>query len=199
MIVTPENATIVMDGTSAVPINVKILDNNNKPISGQQITFRLLEGSGKVTVIKSVTSEEGIALGEYEAGYGNEPRTARVLIKDRTGLEKTVTINEELNVVKPGKIIIEADTESDDILKNGLTISVTLLDTRGNPMADQTIIFTMIKGSGTFFGFRMMEDITDTEGKAEMEFNPRGSEEVEMRIETEGEGSISETLTFIVK
>lgn len=174
MIVTPENATIVMDGTSAVPINVKILDNNNKPISGQQITFRLLEGSGKVTVIKSVTSEEGIALGEYEAGYGNEPRTARVLIKDRTGLEKTVTINEELNVVKPGKIIIEADTESDDILKNGLTISVTLLDTRGNPMADQTIIFTMIKGSGTFFGFRMMEDITDTEGKAEMEFNPEG-------------------------
>jgi hypothetical protein len=199
IIVEPEQATVQMNGVSKVPLNVKILDDEGNPMSGQEISFKLVTGSGKVTTILGVTSDDGIALGEYQTGYGDEERTAEVKIENMTGLSKTVLIAEQPNIVFPDKIIINADTDRADILENGLEIEAMLLDTNGNPMPNQKLLFKVVSGSVGFFGFKMMAQVTDGEGKAYLRYQPSAKGDVVINVESEEKSSVVATISFTVK
>ncbi len=199
IIVEPEQATVQMDGVSKVPLDVKILDDKGNPMSGQEISFKLVTGSGKVTTILGVTSDDGIALGEYQTGYGDEERTAEIKIENMTGLSKTVFIAEQPNIVFPDKIIINADTGRADILENGLEIEAMLLDTNGDPMPNHKLLFKVVSGSVGFYGFKMMAQVTDEEGKAFLRYQPSAKGDVVISVESEEKSSVVATISFTVK
>jgi hypothetical protein len=199
MVVEPENASVRMDGVSKVPLNVTILDNNGEPMSGQEVSFKLVQGSGKVVTILGVTAGDGVALGEYQAGYGDMERTAEVLIENMTGLSRTVVIDEQPNTIVPGSIIVQADTQRDDILENGLVINATLLDVDGSPIAQHKLLFKVVSGSVGFFGFKMMSQITDDAGNASLKYHPAAKGDVVISVASEEDSSVFETISFTVK
>jgi hypothetical protein len=158
-----------------------------------------LDGSGKVTVVRSITLEDGISLGEYTAGYGNDEKLARILIENESGLSQTITIKEYPSLVSPGKVIIEADTQSNEILTKGLVITATLLDTSGNPIKNHNLLFKVDKGNGGFLGFRLMTKATDENGKASYKFETTTAGDVVITVESGEDKSVSDTINFSVK
>ena len=199
MIVDPQNASVQMNGVSKVPLSVKILNNKGEPMSGQEVTFKLVKGSGKVVTILGVTSADGSAAGEYHAGYGDTERTAEILIENMSGLSKTVTIEELPNTIVPDKIIIDADTKGTDILQNGLEINATLLDVNGNPIPQQKLLFKVDSGSVGFFGFKMMSQVTDDEGMAALRYQPSAEGDVVISVQCEADSTVTETISFTVE
>lgn len=199
IIVEPENASIQMDGVSKISLNVKILDDKGEPMSGQEISFKLVEGSGKVVTILGVTAGDGVARGVYQTGYGDKERAAKILIENMTGLSKTVTINEQPSLVVPAKILVEADTQKEDILKKGLKIDATLLDSNGNPIPQQKLLFKVTSGSVGFFGFKMMAQVTDEEGNASITYQPSATGDVVINVESDQDSSVFATISFTVK
>lgn len=197
--VTPETASITMDGVSKLPIKVVVFNSKSEPMSGQKISYQFLEGSGKVTVVRGITLEDGISLGEYTAGYGSKEQIAKVLISNETGLSKTLIITELPSLALPGQIIINADTQKQDILSSGLEIEALLLDITGKPMINHKLLFKVDKGNGGFQGFRMMSKATNGEGIVVYKFETKSAGEVVITVESEEDKSISKTIKFTVQ
>ena len=199
MIVTPGTDTVTMDGISKVPIKVTILNNKGEPMSGQSISYQYQEGSGKVTVVRSITLSDGVSLGEYSVGYGETEQQARILIENETGLSETIIINEIPSDVALGEIIIRADIDRNDILENGLEVEATLLDTNGQPIPNHNLLFKVDKGNGGFLGFRLMTKKTDDAGKAMYRYETNAPGDVVITVESEEDKSIFSTIQFTVE
>ncbi len=190
---------IVMDGVSKVPLRATVLDNHGNPMSGQEIYFQMIVGSGKVVTLLAVTGEDGKALAEYQVGYGNEESTVKIDVKNMTGLLESVEILERPNLVDLKEICVEADIEQTDILKDGLKITATLLDSQGQPVENGKLLFKVISGSVGFSGLKMMSKTTDDQGTASILYSPAAASNVSIKIEAEADSSVYTTLEFTVK
>lgn len=124
--------------------NITLSDVNNQPLSGQNISITI---KGVTYIV--VTNSKGIASVLIPKGYstGSYPITYTFLgnsiYYSSTGVSNLIINNYNNN--KSNSLLIVNNLSM--IQGDGSNLTVVLTDSNGNPIANQNIIFTLVKGS----------------------------------------------------
>ena len=138
-----------------VPIDpsVRVLDGDGNPLSGIPVTFTVTGGDGSVADNTPVTDANGVAtVGEWRLGpaAGDNELSAAVSELDLEGSPVVFTatgtpgaISAEQSTVSAAPATISASSGS-----SASTITVTVRDQFGNPLADVDVSLEVTGGSG---------------------------------------------------
>jgi len=158
------------------PFKVKTTDDNDQPVSGHPVTFKVISGGGTLdgdtdTVKVVNTNDEGIAqvvltLGPHVGTDNNvvEAKATRDGVHDLNGSPIIFTASAERGLPDPSvsTIVIEPDTVPADGTTKA-TIIVTLKDAAGNPVNGKAV-FILTTGSNN--NLQQPLDLTDSNGQA---------------------------------
>ena len=148
-----DNQTLLPGGI-ALPLVVRVLDQNGLPIAGAGVNFA--PGSGAVNPVNTVTGADGYAQTIYTAG--STPADIGVItVSANVGLlQQNFTVNvgtgqtatpAALNVVSGQGQVLLADP-STGLVPDAAPLVVEAVDSNGSPVPNSLVTFTVASGVG---------------------------------------------------
>ena len=156
------NNQILMPGGTALPLVVRVLDQNGLPIAGTGVSFTIGSGTGTgtgtgtVTPANTVTGADGYAQTIFTAGSTPADIGAIQVTASVAGvLTSTFTMNVATAPATPSALSIVSG-QGQVILANPLTaelgtaapFTVLAADSNGNPVPNALVTFTLTSGGG---------------------------------------------------
>lgn len=167
-LVTYGDNQTVAPGAATLPLVVRVLDGNGKPLSGINIHFATNNPSATVFPTDATTGANGFA----QTIMTGPPTTGTVAVTATAGVH---TVAFTVGVGTPGTsggiaiVAGQGQIVDESILGSPLIVKVT--DLNGNPAAGVTVVFTMTNGnvslsSGGGIDFNQASILTDPNGLA---------------------------------
>jgi|HubBroStandDraft_1064217.scaffolds.fasta_scaffold11470_3 uncharacterized protein (TIGR03437 family) len=178
------NQTLLPGGT-ALPLVVRVLDQNGLPISGTGVNFAVGSGTGTVTPVNTVTGGNGYAQTIFVAGSTPADIGAVPIVATIGPLQQNFTINvgtgqtafpAALSIVSgQGQVLLENPLTEQ--LPNVAPFTVLATDSNGNPLPGTLVTFTVTSGTGGLLSPDGSEQTavvvpTDSTGEAYITFIP---------------------------
>ena len=154
-------AGVVGTDVSPAPA-VRATDDQDRPVAGTVVTFRVATGAGTVSTSKVTTNADGLAvLGSWTLGGAAGTQTLTAALGDAAGVTFTVVAN-------PGPLAQITPVSGNSqlagvgkVLEQPLVAAAT--DAFGNPVAGVPIVFSVDLGDGSIDGAAV---VTDAAGQA---------------------------------
>ncbi len=156
------------NGTSTNSVKAHITDVNGNPVANQTIVFAIASGTGtfvgSATVTTDASGNATITLTSTVAGNANItatvngnniPNGSPAIVQFVAGAPTTTAPTTALSVVTTGATADGASTNS---------VKAHITDANGNPVANQSVVFAIASGAGTFVGSATVT--TDASGNA---------------------------------
>ena len=162
-----DNATA--DGSSTDNIQVHVVDATGNVIANQAVVFSITSGTasfvGSSTVTTDASGNATVSLNSTLAGKVNVNASINGSnITNASNPAKVTFVAGPISFTNPNtKIFVwKNNAYADGIMRD--TIAVKLWDAFNNPVIGQTVVFSILSGSGTFVGSTTV--ITDLNGNA---------------------------------
>jgi adhesin/invasin len=155
-ILTVVTNNAVADGVVTNSVNAHITDANGNPVANQTVTFAIASGTGSfvgsATVTTNANGDALISLTSLVAGPVNI--TASVNGNSITNGSPAIVIfvagGPSVGVVTTLLSVITNNAIADGVATNSVNAHIT--DVNGNPVANQTVTFAIVTGTGSFVG-----------------------------------------------
>jgi len=179
-IVGGKNQSAKIHEVLSEPLQIKVLDQDENPVEGETVVFRVIQGSGAVGVgldtegraVVVETNEEGIAATSFKVGarVGSANHKVRAAV---VGYEQQIVINASATGGVGDKISVNSGNNQrgsvGQLLPEAFVVSVT--DSGANVVEGARVAFSTIAGDGVFSGGeQIFETQTDSDGRATAEF-----------------------------
>ena len=162
--VSASPASIVADGSSSSTVTVTLRDAQGNPISGKSVTLAKSGGSSTITTVAGTTNSSGVAT--FSVHNTAAEMTAYTATDSTDGATVTQTASVTFTAggvssaqstvsATPGSVAADGSTTA--------TLTVTALDTFGNPVATQPVSLAQASGSSTITA---VSGTTNTSGVA---------------------------------
>jgi uncharacterized protein (TIGR03437 family) len=179
------NNQTLLPGGVALPLVVRVLDQNGLPISGLGINFQPSSGTGTVAPVNTVTGENGYAQTIFTAGSTPADIGVIPIVATAGPLQQSFTINVGTGqTAVPAALSIVAG-QGQVVLENPLTgelptvapFIVLATDSNGNPVPNALVTFTLTSGVGELtapngYETNVVVVPTDSTGQASITFVP---------------------------
>ncbi|EON77796.1 hypothetical protein ADIS_1715 [Lunatimonas lonarensis] len=159
-IISGNNQKAIPNREIPEPLVVRLIDQDDNPLEGEEIEWRRVAGDGTVTNTQSTTNEEGKSTTSFIMGT-QETQVIRASYGNTTS-DFTITRN-ELKLV-----IVSGNNQTADVgqkLRNDLV--VRLLDGENNPIPDEDLRWERKVGNGSL---EIITSTTDEDGKVTANF-----------------------------
>jgi hypothetical protein len=185
VLVSGDSQAAAVDSELPEPLVVKLLKQDDTPIAGREVVFRVVEGDGSVNTealpdgeraISVLTDDEGMAQVDFMIGS----RAGSGLHKVRATSLKV--INEIVFSASgaanpPDKVAIASGNNQIGQVNKVLPLPLVAVatDEQDNPVEGAALTFKVIKGTGKFSnGLDEIEVLTDSDGRAPVTFRLGG-------------------------
>ncbi len=157
------------NGTSANTISARVVGASGNPVEGQTVTFVINSGSADASPLTVFTDADGNATLTLTSTVAGEVEIAALV----NGVPMTAANNSPVTVTFVSDLpSVEVSTTrlevvNDNALANDVdlnTVRAVITDANGNPVAGQTVIFTLADGTAVFVGSTTLT--TDANGIA---------------------------------
>ncbi len=149
---------IVAANGKSLPLVVRALDLNGKPLSGITITFGTNSANASLSPTSATTGANGFAETILTAGSTNSTVTVTATDNNKHTAAFTITVGSGSVQVSGGVAIIAGQgqllTENVNSSNTGFgsPLSVLVTDLNGKPVANVPVIFNLTSGKGTVLG-----------------------------------------------
>ncbi len=144
------------------PFVVNVLDDENRPVPGVEVTFSVGSGGGTLSASSATTDSNGRAESTLTLGKNPGANTVTVSV---TGIQERQTFNaESIRIPRAFWIISGSDQQGLTGEALAYPFVVDVRDQSGKPMADVEVTFTVTGGGGTL---SVTSAATDDKGRAE--------------------------------
>lgn len=135
------------------------LSENDQPVGGKKIEWKVVEGDGSLQDIQNFTSSDGFSTASYTMG-AEEKQVVSASFQDQT---VTFEIRKKVGILK----LHDGDNQSGGTNMQSSDPLVVELTENNNPFAEETINWTIIEGDGS-----LTKESSDTneEGLAEIHY-----------------------------
>ncbi len=143
-----DNQSATVNTAVAIAPTVKLTDASMNPVAGVLVTFEVASGGGSITGATVASDVDGLAaVGSWTLGTAAGPNT---LTATTLGLAP-VTFTAMGTAGPPTNIAIDDGDGQTGLVGFGVNIppSVLVTDVFGNPVADETVTFTVMSGGGS--------------------------------------------------
>jgi len=179
-VLSGKNQSAKINETLSDPLQIKVLDQDENPVEGETVVFRVIQGSGSVgagldnegRAIVAETDADGIATTSFKLGtrVGTANHKVRAAV---VGYENQVVINATATGGIGEKISVNSGNNQrgsiEQLLPEAFIVAVT--DAGANVVEGARVEFAVIVGDGTFTnGNQAYETQTDSDGRATTEF-----------------------------
>ncbi len=174
MLTFGDNQSVTLGGAT-LPLVVRLLDAQGRPVSRTQVTFSTNTQGVTLSATSVTTTNDGFAV--TRAVVPNSIGPFNVLASAAGGLNASFTVN--VGVVGGGVTggLTITGGQGQMLLESALSAPLTavLKDTNGNPVVGGNVTFTLTQGNGTLFGgISAITNVTvvqtDTTGTASINF-----------------------------
>ena len=144
------------------PFVVEVLDDENRPVPGVEVTFSVGSGGGTLSASSATTDSNGRAESTLTLGQNPGANTVTVSV---TGIQEQQTFNaENIRIPRAFWIISGSDQQglTGEALANPFVVDVR--DQSGEPFLDAQVTFTVTSGGGTL---SVTSATTDDRGRTE--------------------------------
>ena len=135
----PESLTVDESST----LTATVVDYNGDPVSGRDVEFAIVSGSGAVTPPSAATDDAGQATASLSSQVAGN-----VVVKATADSVDSNTETVTFTVGAVTTVTLEAMPES-LIVGRSSTLSATVVDQYSNLIAGETVTFTKVSGTGT--------------------------------------------------
>lgn len=145
-----------------VPPAARITDGYGNPVEGMEVTFHVIEGGGSITGASVIGDQEGLArVGSWT--LGPDPGINR--LEARHADLTPAVFEAEGREMDPRQLMILAgdDQEGAAGFDAPEAPAVLLLDSGGQPVAGETVVFSVIEGNGSVTPSQV---VTNAQGEA---------------------------------
>ncbi|HZN41859.1 MAG TPA: Ig-like domain-containing protein, partial [Planctomycetota bacterium] len=164
---TASTAAVIADGVATSTITVTVRDTNGNPVAGQAVQLTS-SGSNNTLVQPGITDASGVAAGTI-ASTTAETKTVTATVNPGPGQVVVAQQPDVLFVGDPNNLSAALSTAvaapSTNVVANGVatsTITVTVRDSNGNPVAAQSVALASTGSNNTL----VQPGITDVNGVA---------------------------------
>jgi len=158
----------VANGTTTNSVKAHITDANGNPVANQSVVFNIASGTGTFVGSTTVTTDAN----------GNAVITLTSTVAGSVGITATVNGNALINgspatvTFVAGAATVTSPTTALSVVTTGAVANGTatnsvqahITDANGNPVANQSVVFNIASGTGTFVGSTTVT--TDANGNA---------------------------------
>src|SRR5439155_6054210 len=143
-------ATVTADGSATATITVTLLDAHANPVAGKSVSLTAGSGSSTITTLNGTTDAAGRATFSVKDTVAQSVTYSAHDTTDTLDLTQTTTVQFVAGPVSASVSTIAASATSlpaDDSTTS--TITVTLLDAQGNPVAGKDVSLSQAGASST--------------------------------------------------
>lgn len=198
--VTAVPAKVAADGVQSSIITVLLKDTEGNAIKGKTVSLTADNGSSAITDIQAVTDDNGIATFTVTNTKAEQATYTAAIAADNVTLAQTATVTFETDngggSGSPGFSVLKSTVTAapQTVAANGTsasTVTVTLKNASGAPVAGQTVILTADGGSSTI---APVNAVTNAQGTASFKVTSLEAGQVTYRAQT-GDTFIAQTAT----
>ncbi len=140
--VTADPTTVAADGTTTSTITVTLKNADSNPLSGKAVTLAKTSGPGSptITTIAGTTDGSGVATFTVKSTTAGADVFTATETEDSVVIAQTATVTFTVGGVSAGTstvVAAPAIVPADGIAVS--TVTITLLDSNSNPVADKTV------------------------------------------------------------
>ena len=172
--VSGEGQTGAIGTTLPQPLVIQVVNSNGAPVPGQQVAFNVVKSDGVLTSssqqgqqVTAVTDQNGQASVQLQLGSRVGVGNNQVAVTS-AGYTGQTLFCESSTVGPPAKILVEMGDAQTGVLGQPLPAPfvVGVFDAGGNPVAYQSVTFSVQTGGGTLNGNSSLQVSTDINGMA---------------------------------
>ena len=160
---------VIADGKDSCEIVVSLKNNNGTAVgAGLSVQLNVSGTENRIVMNDTLTNDQGRVIA-YLSSTRAETKVIRALVKglDLLLADSAVVIFNEPPAVPDSLVYVSGDKQSGTVgqpLPSPFVVQV--LDQYGNPLPDQSVTFSIVKGKGSFAGQQTLSTQTDSSGRA---------------------------------
>lgn len=152
-IVLPDGQFLAATVGTQLPLRVRALDADDRPVKGQTVTFEVVAGGGTVLAGTAVSDHDGVALDQWTLGTAAAD-TQRVEVRavdPVTGAERVYAVFHAVGTAALPAVLQPLDSVRYGVPDAALadSVAVQVSDAYGNPVPDAPVAWTVRAGGGS--------------------------------------------------
>lgn len=158
-------------------LTVSVLDDEGHPIAGQIVNFKVTSGGGSVFAGAAATNASGVAKERWTLGTvaADSQRVEARAVDPTTGEAKTYAVFRAVAVADAPAALVRLTGDSQSVVVNTPApnpLTAVVEDKYGNPVAGQTVAWTVVSGGGSV---SPASAVSDSAGRVSTTFTIGGS------------------------
>jgi|GEM_PF-1605796 len=166
-LVAGDKQTAVAGSKLPLPLEVSVVDANNQPVQGFDVSFAVATGGGTLSASTLKTDANGYAKVEWTLGFAAGAQTVTVNAAGLTG--SPLTLSATATAAPATQLALAAGDKQTAVVGTKLAtpLQVQVLDTNTQPVQGFDVAFAVTAGGGTLSGATVK---TDAQGLATVEW-----------------------------